>query len=82
MSEAPSQDLAKGSVRSACVNVESSVNRMVRPNDRRCAPTTRPDDSNRHNADAAREHRGAPTGEIYGGMALGFADDEAENTSR
>jgi len=80
MSEALSQDLAKG-VRalSLRVNVESSVNRMVRPNDHVDVLLTYRDPTTRTvTTQTLLENIVVlATGEIYGGTALGFVDDEA-----
>ena len=81
MSEALSQDLAKG-VRalSLRVNVESSVNRMVRPNDHVDVLLTYRDPTTRTvTTQTLLENIVVlATGEIYGGTALGFVDDEAQ----
>ena len=80
MSEALSQDLAKG-VRalSLRVNVESSVNRMVRPNDHVDVLLTYRDPTTRTvTTQTLLENIVVlATGEIYGGTQLGFVDDDA-----
>ena len=80
MSEALSQDLAKG-VRalSLRVNVESSVNRMVRPNDHVDVLLTYRDPTTRTvTTQTLLENIVVlATGEIYGGTQLGFVDEDA-----
>ena len=80
MSEALSQDLAKG-VRalSLRVNVESSVNRMVRPNDHVDILLTFRDPTTRMiTTQTLLENIVVlATGEIYGGTQLGFVDEGA-----
>jgi len=80
MSEALSQDLAKG-VRalSLRVNVESSINRMVRPNDHIDVLVTYRDPTTRTvTTQTLLENIVVlATGEIYGGTQLGFVDEDA-----
>jgi len=80
MTEALSQDLAKG-VRalSMRVNVESSVNRMVRPNDHIDVLVTYRDPTTRTvTTQTLLENIVVlATGEIYGGTQLGFVDEDA-----
>ena len=80
MTEALSQDLAKG-VRalSIRVNVESSVNRMVRPNDHIDVLVTYRDPTTRTvTTQTLLENIVVlATGEIYGGTQLGFVDEDA-----
>ena len=80
MNEALSQDLAPG-VRalSLRVNVESSVNRMVRPNDHVDVILTFRDPTTRQVTTQTLLENVVvlATGDIYGGTPLGFVDEDA-----